>query len=283
MKIFAFQKPDMDTVLTAIILGFDFSDQLIISTPEISQELLERPDIYCIECGGSGQLESRNFDHHNTQQLLPSACAQAYSWKGLNDSRLFELVNYVKWVDEGLIIPGCDKQVGFYVSNVYSGMLFMYADSIVDQFYHGALFLKKIIEKKINPWKPVPKISEWQPYVQLKKRQWFQLEKYKSNINFYKTDSGLTFGFLCAPVPGIHALLRRSGCKISIAAGLTNHNEKMYMTISSNQLSMLDLLPEINKREKGWGGPCHGKIIGSPKKGTIMSETNIVDIIIKQF
>ena len=280
---FAFQKPDMDTVLSAVILGFDSADPLIECSPEASKELLARPEVYCIECGGSGQVDLRNFDHHDTHALLPPACVQAYSFKGCSNTYLLQLVKYVQWVDEGRRFSKYHCQEGLYLSNVYSGMLLMYESSILEQFYHGVQLFKHVIEKKIDPWKPVPKISEWSPYFHHKNLQRQQLEKYASQINYYQTNSGLTAGYLCANLPGTHALLRRSGCTLSIAAGLSKQNDLLYTTISSNQLSMLKLLPEISRIEKGWGGPCHGNIIASPKKGTCLSERDLVTLVCNFF
>jgi len=280
---FAFQKPDMDTVLTAVLLGFDNADQLLEFSPEISNDLLARPDIFCIECGGSGQVDLRNFDHHDTRYSLPPACVQAYICQKHSDTNLFQLVKYVQWVDEGRRFPKSHCQEGIYLSSVYSGMLLMYKGSKLEQFYHGARLFNLVIEKKIDPWKPVPEISEWLPYFHHKKFQKQQLEKFASDVNYYQTNSGLTAGYLCANIPGIHALLRRLGCIISIAAGLAKHNDLLYTTISSNQLSMLKLLPELSRREKGWGGPCHGNIIASPQKGTRLSERDLATLVCKKF
>ena len=39
-------------------------------------------------------------------------------------------------------------------------------------------------------------------------------------------------------------------------------------TVAGNKISVTPILEKLQKLEEGWGGPEHGTIIGSPKKGS---------------
>jgi len=70
-------KIDMDCVLTAYILGCTKSDTILRIDDIAGAEELKNPNIICIECGGSGQVHLNNWDHHDTNEYLESACKQA--------------------------------------------------------------------------------------------------------------------------------------------------------------------------------------------------------------
>jgi hypothetical protein len=72
------QKVDLDTALTAFILGVSEKDEIVVVRDKASPEDLADPEVICIECGGSGEVEKGNFDHHDTDQELPPACVQAF-------------------------------------------------------------------------------------------------------------------------------------------------------------------------------------------------------------
>ena len=280
MRHFAFQKPDLDTVLTAWILGFRPEDKLILASNANNREMLSDQSIICIECGGSGQVDMGNFDHHDMRFKLPCACVQAYSWKGISDLVLYRLVKYVQAVDEGIRHCHLGRSVSdIHFSGIYSGMLLTHSNSLFSQFYRGIDLFQFAYQNRIDPWNPQSNIPEWENYIQAKKKQYRQLKRYASHAIVLKTISGIRFGYLKAPIPGIHALLRRLGCKISIAQGLNQYNNRYYTSISSHNLNMTVLLPALLKKERGWGGPDHGRIISSPKSGTTLSEKDIINMV----
>ncbi|HID54984.1 TPA: hypothetical protein EYP37_00525, partial [Candidatus Poribacteria bacterium] len=85
------QKVDLDTALTAFILGVSEEDDITPVRDKASADDLLNPNVICIECGGSGQVELSNFDHHDTDEELPPACVQAYKLRG-DDEHLNRLV-----------------------------------------------------------------------------------------------------------------------------------------------------------------------------------------------
>ena len=72
------QKVDLDTALTAFLLGVSSADEIVVANGEASPEDLANPVVVCIECGGSGEVENNNYDHHDPGKELPPACVQAF-------------------------------------------------------------------------------------------------------------------------------------------------------------------------------------------------------------
>lgn len=72
------QKVDLDTALTSFLLGVSSADDIVVVRGEAAAEDLANPEVICIECGGSGEVEKNNFDHHAPDKDLPPACVQAF-------------------------------------------------------------------------------------------------------------------------------------------------------------------------------------------------------------
>lgn len=88
------QKVDLDTALTAFFLWVSFADEIVVVRGNASPEDLANPEVICIECGGSGEVEKNNFDHHDPGKDLPPACVQAFH-------RLYEPSRWLRWNDWG--------------------------------------------------------------------------------------------------------------------------------------------------------------------------------------
>jgi len=81
------QKVDLDTCLTALILGVDpLADEVIVVKGEAGEEELSDPAVVCIEAGGSGRSDLNNFDHHDPDRYFEPACRQAWRRQGRADS-----------------------------------------------------------------------------------------------------------------------------------------------------------------------------------------------------
>jgi len=81
MKV-VIQQADLDTSLTALILGVSPDDEVVAVQAKAAPEDLAHRDVLCIECGGSGQTDLNNFDHHDSAVSLPPACRQAFAITG---------------------------------------------------------------------------------------------------------------------------------------------------------------------------------------------------------
>lgn len=139
-------KPDLDTCLTALILGVGSQSNVQIKPSAASPEELANPHIYCIEAGGSGLIQYNNFDHHDPVIYFPPACQQAFDKVGENDPALARLTDYVCHIDENLPLP----KVAFpTLSGLFSGMRLCESDYAV-QFFRGIDLLQQILNEKIG-------------------------------------------------------------------------------------------------------------------------------------
>jgi hypothetical protein len=267
----------MDTVLTALILGCRKTDEILWVEDQASKEYLEDPSIYCIECGGSGQVELGNFDHHNINLDLPPACVQAFLHCEINDPPLETMVRYVAGVDSGERLQGDYKHFG--LSSLYSGMRLVH-QNFLEQFWAGLEMFQNFLISEINPAGPIPFLSKWQSYREAKERQHKDLKKDIQRAEIFMTRSGIKGGFLESHYPGIHGLLRNLGCHITIASGLQNGDQcKQFYTISGFRLNLFPLIEKIEKYEQGWGGHTQGGIIGSPRAGTRLKKDQLIKIV----
>ncbi len=263
-------KPDLDTVFTAFLLGWRQGDAVRQVSGQAPPEILADPGVYCLECGGSGQLELGNFDHHNTTLSLPPACLQALHWREPADPALWDWAEYVAAVDLG---RGCLFQGrGWSLSALFSGLRLIVSDPLA-QFRAGVELCRTVVGLSLSPWQPLPLLPEWEGFRQAKLKLYRDLDSYACQVEFFSTKSGLWGGYLEAPLPGVHGLLKRLGCEVSVAAGLS----KVTIACHSNKLE--NLRDSLNRSEPGWGGPAHGKIIGGPYLGSRLSKDKLISII----
>jgi hypothetical protein len=55
-----------------------------LTTEEATFEVLANRDVACLECGGFGQTEALDFDHHETGLSWPTAVEQVWEYLGQN-------------------------------------------------------------------------------------------------------------------------------------------------------------------------------------------------------
>lgn len=262
--------------MTTLILGFEDSDTLEHLQEKASREYLEESSIYCIECGGSGEINLGNFDHHDTSLPLPPACVQACNFKKIESPALLTLVRYVASVDCGHS-PQSFPTKELSLSNLFSGMRLVYPDPKT-QFCAGLKIFKTLLAHGIDPWGPMPALPEWKPYREAKNNQREALSHLRC-INFFYTRSGEKAGYLETSLPGVHGFLRTQGCRVTIAYGLSRTATRGFCTIAGHNLKISPLLPFLKKVEEGWGGPAHGYIIASPRIGTKLAKEEIIEFV----
>ncbi|KJR43567.1 hypothetical protein MCHI_000539, partial [Candidatus Magnetoovum chiemensis] len=159
------RKPDLDTCLTALILGVTEADDINVITNNASEQDILNPDVLCIEAGGSGLDALNNFDHHDPNKYFPPACVQAYTRKNLNNEKIEKLTRYVCIVDEKTEKhPVMDFPS---LSNIFSGMMLLEKDKL-KQFIKGIAILKTVVDNDIDPLSTMPDIEQWQPYKMIK-------------------------------------------------------------------------------------------------------------------
>jgi hypothetical protein len=285
MKTFhtvCFRKPDLDTLVSAWLAGVNPGRHKIIPlTGNASAEMLNDPATLCLECGGSGQVNLANFDHHGPGEALPTAAEQAFTFFAPRDavnryafSR--DLTYYTAWVDSagerGLEPPKAEVTL----SGLLSAQIAT-ANSTLESFMQGLTLIAECAASGLPPWDLEAGLSRyprWQTLAAQKARLRRELSDCAAQVCPLDNRLGPGLSLRCS-LPGVHGLLRDMGGKVRLALcpGTT-----LRCTISvdgENKSWLQKLLLRIGDLEQGWGGPANGCIIGSPFAGSHLSEREI--------
>lgn len=275
MKIII-QKPDLDTCMTALLLGVTKTDKVSISRGDAPYEDIMNPDIICIETGGSGLVYLNNFDHHDTNMNLFPASIQAIRRLEIKDKKLTRLADYISIVDVGGELK---TSISFpSLSNIFSGMRLVEHD-LLKQFFKGIELLQDVVKNNYNPFKTMPEKKEWLEYIKAKNENWKMVKQDIKKTKFFFTKNAKKVGFCVQKNIGGFGALFDMGCSI----GMLYHpcfgeNKIPTCTIASSKINLSVLLSALNGKEPGWGG--HSKIIGSPRKhGTKLSIIELIAIV----
>lgn len=268
------QKPDLDTCLTALILGVSEKDEITVLRGRAPDSDLNDPNVYCIESGGSGQVHLNNYDHHDPKQYFPPACRQVFDASHLFSEKIHRLVEYVCMVDERI---NEHHPVPFpSLSNIFSGMLF--SESILlRQFFAGIQILRVVIDDAIDPFGTMPDLLAWRGYRQAKEENMAKLSSVKEGAFFFMSKEGDKVCFSESDVIGGIGALYNMGCDFVILLNPSFGNPPVRKyTIAGNGRKVSHLLSYIDSREPGWGG--RDSIIGSPREGSILEKELIIDL-----
>lgn len=268
----AFTKPDMDTCLAAMIAVGSKIYTPIHVQEGARQGLLDDKDVVCIECGGSGQTEFSNFDHHVVGWALPSACFQAYAYYGCDSQALMRLVSYVHKIDMGEYVDSPPEFPS--LSNVFSGML-LSGFSAKETLKSGMDIFRTVLEYGIDPYDRMPKLSEWNDYISICKKNKKAIEVAVQNIIEVVSPSGLKVGYLCSNLYGGMGHIYKKGCPIAV---LYNPDISK-ITVGTTGVSLANALRELDRYEFGWGG--RNTIISSPARGTSLTPGFVINTLFK--
>lgn len=276
------QQVDLDTALTAYLLGVTPADSVTIARGQAPAEDLADPTVCCIEAGGSGQVEYNNFDHHNTTEPLPPACVQALRFKGEATAWRGRLVEYVSALDEGRM-ETLGPSPGFpTLSAVFSGMRLTLRDPSA-QLAAGLSILGTLEEMGLDPFGVMPQRPEWQSYLEARQREDEGMAEAGARAEVWVSKGGQILGFLETGFIGALRALYARGCAVAIAyAPAFGEPPVRKYTIGGNGVRVDHLLPILNALEPGWGGPSHGTIIGSPRSGSGL-EPGVVRRIVEDY
>ena len=292
MKVI-FQQVDLDTCLTALLLGVTEEDELCCRRGEATPEELADPRVLCIEAGGSGQVERNNFDHHDTADALPSACVQAYEHRrgrppcrpdpltvlGTGGDTLKPLVEYVACVDQAA--NSLSPIPGLTLSGVFSGMRLAVREP-VRQMHAGLKLLRTVLTEEIAPYGAMPARPEWQAYIAAKAANQRGLAEVERKAVFHESRQGRRVGYVETAFVGALGALYQQGCAVAIVynSGFGNPPIKKYI-IGGNEVCVVSLLPFLTQQEEGWGGPAHGTILGSPRTGSALSPAQVIATVLE--
>jgi len=269
------QKPDLDTCMTALVMGVSATDCVAVLNGNASEDELRNPAVLCIEVGGSGLVHLNNFDHHDPDKYYPPACQQAYEYKAIKDEKLHRLVSYVCIVDDR---PEKHPSMPFpSLSSIFSGMLLAEKEPL-KQFFSGIEILQTALVYNIDPFKSVPDLESWRFYKEEKYKNQCELDKILQQAEFYVTNNGTMIGYLESSVIGGIGALYAQGCEVVIVYNpcFGTPPVKKY-TIASQNMKVAVLLKELDKVENGWGG--RETIIGSPRIGSALNKNQILNLI----
>ena len=275
------QQVDMDTCLTALILGVSGGDEIVVVRDDATLADLADPAVLCVEAGGSGQVERNNFDHHNTTEPLPPACRQALERSGQSDPQLARLVDYVAAIDAGgphalPPLPGLRFPT---LSDVFSGMRLTNKEP-VEQLRAGLGIFETVLIHGLDPFGLMPELPCWRPYLVAKRQNNEAIARAKAHAEILTSKQGVKVGYLETDFIGALGALYDLGCAVGIAFS-PNFGDPTVpkYTIGGNGIRVSHLLPWLNARESGWGGPAHGTIIASPRTGSHLAPEEVKRIV----
>jgi len=212
---------------------------------------------------------------------------------------------------------GISLEEGFpFLSDVITGMMLLEKDPR-EQLHKGveilrileasddwdSMFHKKYtffvdnetnIRGETQPWVkgPYPEIlpifgpinlevfPEFKPFIAAKLENRKQVSLAIRGAQWGKTAAGLRLGWLETDFIGATGALYGNGAQIVVVYSRHYGPDKVSkFTIAGNGIKVNGVLPELNAREPGWGGPSTGTIIGSPREGSNLSLEEVVEIV----
>lgn len=287
------QKPDLDTCLTALIMGVSETDEIIVSKSNASEEDLMNPHVRCIEAGGSGLVHLNNYDHHDADRYFPPACRQSYQTFSYNHLpiasylSLERLVEYVCMIDDKpkdhppIEALGCRPVIEFpSLSNIFSGMLLIEKNAAF-QFRKGMDILTRVLRDDIDPFNTMPDIEEWMPYKKAKEENIVKVAECMKKAEFYTAKNGFKIGFVESESIGGIGTIYAQACDVAIMYNPAfGHPPIAKYTIAGNGKKVIHLAEHLNHLEQGWGG--RETIIGSPRSGTTIKKKQVLSIVLER-
>jgi len=233
------QKVDLDTCLTALILGVDpLADEVIVAKGEAGEEELNDPAVICIEAGGSGRSDLNDFDHHDPDRYFEPACRQTWrkqggvddenpytavgnfaagrrAWvrQGADGEHLARLVDYVCMVDER--IPVGELPEFPTLSNIFSGMLLIEKEPAA-QFAKGIAILRRVVAARLDPYDTMPDCEAWRPFAEAKEANFRLVKETLEQAEYYLSRRGRKVGYVESTAIGGIGTLYEQGCEVAV-------------------------------------------------------------------
>ncbi|MDR0881279.1 MAG: hypothetical protein LBP55_01850 [Candidatus Adiutrix sp.] len=266
------RKPDLDAIGAAALAGVTQADwMLCLVGGEAPADLLADPAILCLECGGSGQVNLGNFDHHGAEAPAATAVEQMYDHLG-SPSAWREIVDYIAWVDSGGLRGQASPSIlapETTLSGLLSG-LFLLEPDLAARFWLGAALVREAQLSGLAPWNLQPGLDHyyrWRVYAEAKSVARQSLVARRDQVRLiHSALAPWPILALSCDLPGAHGLLRDMGGRVRLA-----HRPGDHFTISVDddlRPWLAGLLEFLNQHDPGWGGPSGGAIIGSPFGGS---------------
>lgn len=284
-----FGKVDLDTMLTALVLGLNPVESLFRHCAgSASSAALADTSVVAIEVGGSGRIAENNFDHHASSTSLAasgvdlSSAAQALE-------RMARLVRYVDELDRGLRRAEESSAGGFpTLSQLISGMLLV-VKKPEQRMEKGMDILRAVLQAGIDPYACMEPILDAVPHA-----RWYARAKREHDSNFesvlaeavwHTTKTGRRLAVVETAWIGAPGALYGAGAEIVVALNpameITESKTIRKFTVAGNGISVLSAIQALGECEDGWGGPTHGTIGGSPReRSSELALDEVVQLVI---
>jgi hypothetical protein len=149
-----------------------------------------------------------------------------------------------------------------------------------EQLLRGIEICATLLEQRIDPFGLMPELPEWKEYIEAKRQNNEAIREALQSAQFFETEGGRKAGFVETDVIGALGALYHLGCQIAIAYSPRFGNPPIpKYTIGGNGVRVDTLLPILNEKEPGWGGPAHGTIIGSPRVGSQITPKEVIALV----
>ena len=126
----------------------------------------------------------------------------------------------------------------------------------------------------------MPPRPAWQVYADAHRRERAALAALLDTAERFPTAGGRTAGYLRTDRIGALRALYRSGYDVAIAYAPAFRPPAGGAPIRKFTIAGRDgLLGPLAEREPGWGGPAHGTIIASPRRGTDLAPAEIKRLV----
>lgn len=276
-------KVDLDTLLATFLMGARASESSIVSwrcvRGSASDEELSDPTVLAVEAGGSGRTAENNFDHHGPGAPDKSSARQVFE-------RLGRLVQYVDELDRGHL-----NRLGRYafpsLSQLVAGMLLSVSEP-EEQMRRGHRILAAVVESGIDPYGSMVPILDEVPGA----RAWAETKRVHdekggeaiASATWYTTEGGLRLAVLETTWFGAPGALMGRGADVVVCLNPAHGDQKTRkFTVAVRRdrgVTVVPALEKLVKLEKGWGGPAHGTICGSPQESSsALGLEEVADIV----
>lgn len=315
-KIVVSGKIDLDTCGVAVVLLRGNLKEMtteVVKNGQATEVDLTNPDVLCIEAGGSGRVVEGNFDHHGAgSEGLDSATMQAWHAQtrcpacghpvgpqgigptkdfhpdmcagGIDVDKAWTLAKLVEYIDEldtkGPKALPRKKENLPTLSDVFAGMLLTERDP-AKQFILGVKILQEVVQHMLNPYGRMPvEGNAWMVWTEAKRANDRLLATVIKTAKIGRTQSGKKLGWVETDFWGAPGALYGIGAEIVVAFSPRFGPDKIRkFTVAGNGIRVDAILPELNTREIGWGGPGTGTILGSPREGSVMTLNEVIEIV----
>ena len=264
-------KADLDTVSAGFLLGVAPSQQVLLVADVASPAQLQYPRVLCLECGGAGQPQLGNFDHHAPGGPRETAVEQAWAAMG-HPAAMARLVEYVSRHDRGMTESAEDRNLSLI--GVFSAMRGAVLGEI-ERFREGLSLLAWFTGLRCDPCGPLAVLATGMPAIETNTIAAPDGPVRRELVDAGTTAEGRRLAVAAKETQTSPRQLYDIGFEIAVAETETLSGSPFRrLTVALDPrcghvcagVRAIDRIRRrLNMEEDGWGGPASGTILGSPR------------------